>query len=557
MQRAATAYIQEEGRQGGARPRLQAEIGPFDVDCGLGPGQGLFSHCFSPAAGVLQLAEGYVTAGSWTSPVLQAYQRRLSAVTPACVCQWDYGTARLAVRTGATPAAVQAAPWVEAAWGKSMTWGDYFQLRIDFQDGTRSWAVDSGAEADDYTAYAIDLGPDAYSSVAVEGLFPGRLTEIALWGQVAIPEGDILDCQPIVAQRPVYFHDLTGLTHTLTVDNSRRQWLPGHGDFLMADGLWHGKELRLYTGFDLPNGETAWILQYVGRLQDIREITNGPTGRRQAKLMSTPALYEALQGLIGAPATDGQRRPFLAGAYRVRAELVESQPPRLGEVSKNGAGSAQLVALGEPTNTQDLDFLIEAETTGEIATATFRWSVDGGASWERTGVLSVTSSTPCRLRDGVLIYFVPGAGTDLVAGDTFRFTASARSSRYVAAGGPFLAFTNIYFNGAEIFAYEAHPDLGEVILKGPTGVVEVRLEKSALSNPVDIIREILHLAGVADRLDTVSYTTAKQALADYQIGVRFEGVTAWKAIQAICSTCLIFFWIEGNHYYLAAYTGEE
>jgi len=555
VKRVATAYMQEERRQIGAKPRLKAEIGPFGVDCGLKSSQGVFLHCSCPAAGVLQLADGYVTSGSWTSPVLQPYLGNLSSVIPSCVSLWDYGRPYLLVRTGATVAAVLAAPWEEAAWQTPVALGAYFQLKIEFRDFSRSWAVETVAEADDYTAYGVESGQDAYLSLAVDGLFPGRLTEISLSGLVSLEEEAIIDCQHIVAQRPACFHDLQGMTHTLTVDNSRRQWLPGHRNFLMADGLWYGKELRLYSGLELPNGETAWLLQYVGRIKDIREISNSFTGRQQAKIVSSPALYEALQGLIGIPGADGERRPFMAGAYRVKAELVASQPPFLGGVSKTGAGSAQLVALGEPTNTQDLDFLVEAETTGEIATATFRWSVDGGASWERTGLASVTSSTPYRLQDGVLIYFVPGAGTDLVAGDAFRFTAYARASRYVVAGGPFLAFTNIYLNGAEIFAYEAHPDSGEIILKGPTGVVEVRLEKSATSNPVDIIREILELAGVGDRLDPVTFMAARQALADYQIGVRFEGVTAWQAIRAICSMCLIFFWIEGDRYYLEAYTG--
>ena len=78
----------------------------------------------------------------------------------------------------------------------------------------------------------------------------------------------------------------------------------------------------------------------------------------------------------------------------------------------------------------------------------------------------MTSIAPLRLKDGVMIYFVPAAGTDLVGGDTFSFTAYARRTTFVIAGAPFLEISNVYLNGVEVF--DTNPDIatGELILTG-------------------------------------------------------------------------------------------
>lgn len=101
-----------------------------------------------------------------------------------------------------------------------------------------------------------------------------------------------------------------------------------------------------------------------------------------------------------------------------------------------------------------------------------------------------------------------------------------------------------------------HIDTGEINLVGSSGFVDARVVKSETTNPIDIIQEILDEVGLTDYVDLVSFGNARQELADYQIGVRFEGVAAWKAIQVICTTCLIFFWIDANTIYVSAYTGE-
>ena len=374
---------------------------------------------------------------------------------------------------------------------------------------------------------------------------------------IEIEEDQIIDCGNLIASRPAYFHDIHGETHTLTLDNRGHRWQPGHANFLIPDGIWYGREIHIYTGFDLLDGGTEWILQYVGRIRDFRDISDSFTGKHQAKIYSSLLIHEILATIIGAPAADGTRQPFMAGYYKCRAELQETVDPYAGAVTKTGTGTASLVVTGDFHNTEDLNFVVQAETTGEIGTATIRWSVDGGNSWEKSGIVSMTSIAPLKMQNGIEIYFVPAAGMDLVALDTFSFTASAKRVKFVIPGAPFLEISNVYLNGVEIF--DSSPDIatGELTVAGSSGLVDARVVKSATSNPIDIIEEILAAVGLSSYIDAVSFSNAKRDLMDYEIGVGFEAVAAWKAIQAVCSTCLIYFWIDANKIYVSAYMGES
>jgi hypothetical protein len=421
MKASITPYIQEEQRRFGAVPKVKAEIRPFDFDFGLGPGLGIFVNCSCPASGEILLDSGYVTSGSWTSEILQTYMGQLTAVIPSCLNLTNYNSNSIFIRTAAHYGDMGSLAWTQLEWGATAPLESYFQVKIEFIDFIRAWAVDLAGDADAYTVYAIDGGSDTYLSYAVDPEFPGRLDQIVLSGLVEIGEEDIVDCGNLIASRPAFFHDIHGETHTLTLDNRGRQWIPGHQNFLLADGLWYGKEIHIYTGFELPTGDTSWVLQYVGR---IRDISHSFTGKHQAKIFSS-LLLEVLSQVIGTPAADGTRQPFMAGYCKVRADLVESVAPYAGTVIKTGTGSAEMVILGTPYNDVDVDYLVEAEVTGEISVATFRWSMDGGAFWEKAGIVANSNMNPFRLREGMYVYFVPGTGNDMVVGDRFSFTVYA------------------------------------------------------------------------------------------------------------------------------------
>lgn len=88
---------------------------------------------------------------------------------------------------------------------------------------------------------------------------------------------------------------------------------------------------------------------------------------------------------------------------------------------KEGAGSASAILGGTYTGTNDLDYYIEVESTGEIGAATFRWSDDGGVTFVATGV--ATSTAAVALNNGVTVRWTQGSGNDVVDGDFWRFKA--------------------------------------------------------------------------------------------------------------------------------------
>ena len=54
----------------------------------------------------------------------------------------------------------------------------------------------------------------------------------------------------------------------------------------------------------------------------------------------------------------------------------------LHNLTKIGSGSATLLLLGDYVKQEKRRFVVEMETTGEVGAATFRWSKDGGLTWE-------------------------------------------------------------------------------------------------------------------------------------------------------------------------------
>jgi hypothetical protein len=561
MKTAPTNYIQEEQRVYGAVPRVKAVIKPFDSDfsSGFGPGLGTFTNCSCPSAGVLQLDSGYTVTASWISDVLQAREGQYSHIIPSCSNLLNCYLSSIFLRSAATYAEVNSKSWVEITWGATAALDLYWQVKIEFAISGRSWTANDGGGLNEYTNYATDGGNDSYLSYAFDSSAntPGKLENLKFSGQVQIDEEDIIDCGHLIASRPAYFHDIHGETHVLTLDNRGRQWIPGPQNFLKQDGLWFGKEIHIYTGFELATGETDWILQYVGRIRDIRDISSSFTGKHQAKLFSSLLIKEILDQLIGSPAADGSRQPYMDGYYKARAEIYQTTDPYVSDITKAGSSSANLVVTGTPTNTEDVSYFVMAETTGEIGTATIKWSMDGGNSWEKSGIVSMSSLTPLSIKNGLHFYFEYGAGNDLVAGDYFWFTSVARRTVYALSGAPFQEISNVWFNGIEIFEATKNPYWGLITVIGNSGLVDARVVKSDTTNPVDIIKNILISVGLESYLDELSFTNARMDLADYQIGIRFEGVAAWKAIQSICAACLIWFWIDANKIYISAYTGES
>ncbi len=274
---------------------------------------------------------------------------------------------------------------------------------------------------------------------------------------------EIIDCGNLIASRPAYFHDIHGETHTLTLDNRGHRWQPGHANFLIPDGIWYGREIHIYTGFDLPEGGTEWILQYVGRIRDFRDISDSFTGKHQAKIFSSLLIHEILETVIGAPATDGTRQPFMAGYYKCRAELKETVDPYAGAVTKTGTGTASLVVTGDFHNTEDLEFCGPGRDHRRDRHGDDQ--VERGRRQLLGEIRHCLHDQYCAVENAKMALpsiLSPAAGTDLVALDTFSFTAYAKRIKFVIPGAPFLEISNVYLNGVEIFDSSPNITTGEL-----------------------------------------------------------------------------------------------
>ncbi len=115
-------------------------------------------------------------------------------------------------------------------------------------------------------------------------------------------------------------------------------------------------------------------------------------------------------------------QPPFAAVDRVSFRLWgQGDTRRIHNLTKVGGGSATLVLQGDYTRQEKRRFVVEMEVSGEVGTATFRWSRDGGLTWEAEGLVSGDRDHPVALGDGLEVYWESGEGTDLVAGDYWSF----------------------------------------------------------------------------------------------------------------------------------------
>ena len=85
---------------------------------------------------------------------------------------------------------------------------------------------------------------------------------------------------------------------------------------------------------------------------------------------------------------------------------------------KEGTGSAVMSPSGSYSGTVDLEYVVEIDSIAggaEVGQATFRWSDDGGSTWDASGVTTSTANT--LLNNGVNVKWTSGSGADFVVGD--------------------------------------------------------------------------------------------------------------------------------------------
>lgn len=114
--------------------------------------------------------------------------------------------------------------------------------------------------------------------------------------------------------------------------------------------------------------------------------------------------------------------------YKLRLEEVPSQDGgveirRISPTVKMGAGgSGSCESGGIYTGLATKNYKIEIDFAGEIGVATFKWSNDGGATWQDEEIL-IANTDPIGLELGLTAAFAGGDGTDFVVGDYWLFSA--------------------------------------------------------------------------------------------------------------------------------------
>jgi hypothetical protein len=558
MRQAGADYLREEARRRGARPRVQAVLFPYELDYGLAPGSGEFIQtAYGGAPGKLAMADGYLTSGAWTSPVVQTF----SAYLDEAAVTWEEPAGHMDVeirlRTGATPAGVAQAAFGLLTSGQDVSLAPYFQVKVDFNETIRAWGVDDPGEADEFTAYAVDQAPDGgFESYASDG--PGCLAGFSLAGRLTLPEREIIDPGGVRVELARDFSELRTGDHVLVLDNRAGQWLNRADNAYLQEPDWTRKQLALSHGWELPDGTVAWQLLYQGVVQRLSGMAHGWRQPHRVRLESQDAITAALKQKIGAPADTGERRPFMRGAYLARGELIRVVEAGVGDISRTGSGSGGLNLLGTYRGDYLQDYLVEAESSGEVGSATFRWSLDQGQSWQKTGLAASGADNPVGLNEGLSVFWEPGVGPDLVAGDRWTFTAVPAVYHYQVFGAPFEAITAVYLSGEEDDArVTKDATTGLIQVSGKNASVSARVVKDHTTHPVDMVADILAAVGLSAAIHQDSFALAKSLTPEYALGVSFENLTAAQAIREIVRRCLYDLWIDFGQIKIRAYLGED
>lgn len=117
-------------------------------------------------------------------------------------------------------------------------------------------------------------------------------------------------------------------------------------------------------------------------------------------------------------------QPPFSGLSRVSFRLRGAAgTTRVHQVTKSGSGSATLLLLGDYQHQEKRRFVISIETGGAVGQATFRWSKDGGVTWEEEGVVTGDREHPVPLYGGLLVAWEGGGSPHFNPGDSWTFWA--------------------------------------------------------------------------------------------------------------------------------------
>ena len=557
MRQAGADYLREEARCRGARPRVKAVLFPYELDYGLAPGSGEFIRtAYGGEPGKLAMGDGYLTSGSWTSPVVQTFSPYLDGAVPSWAEPAGHMDVEIRLRTGETPVELAQAAFARLTSGQDLSLAPYFQVKVDFDETIRAWGLDDPGEADEFSAYAVDQGPDGgFESYASDG--PGCLAAFSLAGRLTLPEREIIDPGGVRVELAQDFSELRTGDNVLVLDNRVGQWLNRAENAYLNEPDWTRKQLALYHGWELADSTVAWQLLYQGVMQRLSGMADGWRQPHRVRLESQDGVAAGLKQKIGVPADTGERRPFMRGTYLAGGELTQVVEATIGEVSWTGSGSAVLTLLGTYRGDYLQDYLLEAETSGEVGSATFRWSLDQGQSWQKSGLVAAGPDKPVGLDEGLSVYWESGAGSGLGGRGPLDLHGDSADLPLPGLWGPFEAITAVYLSGEEDDdRVTKDATTGLIQVSGKNASVSARVVKDHTTHPVDMVADILAEVGLESAIDQDSFALAKSLTPEYVIGISFENLTAAQAIREIVRRCLYDLWIDFGEIKIRAYLGE-
>ena len=131
-------------------------------------------------------------------------------------------------------------------------------------------------------------------------------------------------------------------------------------------------------------------------------------------------------GPIGPVSTPIEGIRFMGNNFITDVSMITMDNFRPGtteEAQKDGSGSAAMTIAGTYDGNEILKYIVEIDGvgSGEVGSATFKWSDNEGASYT-PGVL--TASTPVILSHGIMVQWASGTGQDFYLADKWTFWTS-------------------------------------------------------------------------------------------------------------------------------------
>lgn len=140
----------------------------------------------------------------------------------------------------------------------------------------------------------------------------------------------------------------------------------------------------------------------------------------------------------------------------------------------NVTGSGTINAGGDCTQASDLNYKVEIDLAGDIGTATFKWSDDGGSTWDAEDV--EVPEAYADLNNGVRVWFRSGAGQDFNLGDYITFTAIGTDNQVHTL---VVDTTNNRVGIGKIPAAEALEVAGNIAITGTVDGIDVATDVAA------------------------------------------------------------------------------